>query len=234
MWNLAFGQPVSANHLYRLEFLTHQILSSVCIIAIIRTSYLVQSNLSGPDITWDYSNATIWTLPECAVAIISACLSSLRPVVRLLTGRTAQSASKIRISKPASGNPYSCFPNEGPGQHTTRDNRDDRKNTLSGKNHLHNPLPDRKRNNGPTLSADTFNCMGHSYDIETGRRHKEVKSTNGTLIAKIIKRQQQAHLATRSLTWYNDSDDSISSADKDNIPPVFGRATRPMSAFYNL
>jgi len=54
------------------------------IVAIIRIVVIMQLDLSSPDFTWYLNDATIWTSVEINVAIICACLPSLRPVLNFL------------------------------------------------------------------------------------------------------------------------------------------------------
>ena len=53
---------------------------SVCITSIIRLSTIKQLSLT--DQSWSYVPAAIWTSVECSVAVISACLPTLKPLFR--------------------------------------------------------------------------------------------------------------------------------------------------------
>ena len=65
---------------------------SVCIMSIIRLINLSQLDLASKDDSWDFCWFGLWTVLECNVAIASACLPSLRPIVGpLLSGRLARS-----------------------------------------------------------------------------------------------------------------------------------------------
>lgn len=47
------------------------------IISSVRIAFIIEV---GPDFTWDYTNPIIWSDIETSVAVICACLPSLRPV----------------------------------------------------------------------------------------------------------------------------------------------------------
>ena len=55
---------------------------SVCITSIIRLSTIKQLSLT--DQSWSYVPAAIWTSVECSVAVISACLPTLKPLFRTI------------------------------------------------------------------------------------------------------------------------------------------------------
>ena len=42
--------------------------------------------LTQVDITWNYADAAVWSAVEPNVAVISACLPMLQPVVKLVSG----------------------------------------------------------------------------------------------------------------------------------------------------
>lgn len=56
----------------------------VTIISIVRLSALVSVDLTSPDLTWNFSYVSIWTITESNMAIVSGCLPSLRPIYSLL------------------------------------------------------------------------------------------------------------------------------------------------------
>ncbi|KAI4183026.1 MAG: hypothetical protein L6R41_005636 [Letrouitia leprolyta] len=69
---------------------------TVCVVSIIRL--VVLSEVDKSDITWNYVPAACWTAAEPSIAVVSACLPSLRPLfVRLIwrnTHRPKLSSSK--------------------------------------------------------------------------------------------------------------------------------------------
>lgn len=63
---------------------------SVCIVSIIRVPYIasISSPASLADPSWSLAYAAIWTIVELNIAIVSACLPTLRPLfVRVFHGR---------------------------------------------------------------------------------------------------------------------------------------------------
>ncbi|KAL8405171.1 hypothetical protein RB594_009898 [Gaeumannomyces avenae] len=62
----------------------------VTIISMIRFNFMINVDLTSPDITWNFSNAIIWTNAEGNIAVICCCLPSLKPILNLLIhGRTS-------------------------------------------------------------------------------------------------------------------------------------------------
>ena len=55
----------------------------VVIVSSIRIAFIIQV---GPDFTWDYTNPIIWTDIETSIAVICACLPTLRPVAQYAVG----------------------------------------------------------------------------------------------------------------------------------------------------
>ena len=75
---------------------------SVCITSILRLHALYASSVSR-DITWDSATALIWSTVEVNVAIVCACLPTLKPIIslvfpRLLNGSRPLSARLSFIS----------------------------------------------------------------------------------------------------------------------------------------
>ncbi|KAL8824702.1 MAG: hypothetical protein Q9170_008072 [Blastenia crenularia] len=67
---------------------------TVCIVSVIRLVVLSQVNTS--DITWNYVPAACWSAAEPSIAVVSACLPSLRPLfVRLIWHRPKPSSSNL-------------------------------------------------------------------------------------------------------------------------------------------
>lgn len=66
----------SLSVLHNQQTLTPASTSSVCVIATVRLADLMTDNIANPDITWEFANVAIWTVPECAVATISGKLNS--------------------------------------------------------------------------------------------------------------------------------------------------------------
>lgn len=58
----------------------------VCLCSIIRL--VVLSRLEDVDLTWNYVNAGIWTATEPTMGVVSACLPSLRPLLKRLVSNT--------------------------------------------------------------------------------------------------------------------------------------------------
>ncbi|KAG8525512.1 uncharacterized protein KY384_009156 [Bacidia gigantensis] len=59
---------------------------TVCAVGI--THIVVYSNLNEDDLTWNYVDAAMWTAAEPSIAVVSACIPSLRPLfARLIWGR---------------------------------------------------------------------------------------------------------------------------------------------------
>lgn len=54
-------------------------------------------NLTQVDVTWNYADAAVWSAVEPNVAVISACLPMLRPVLKLI-GVTFSSVGSLRKS----------------------------------------------------------------------------------------------------------------------------------------
>ncbi|KAK0509450.1 hypothetical protein JMJ35_007844 [Cladonia borealis] len=60
----------------------------VCIISIIRL--VVLSRLTNFDVTWNFSDSAIWSTAEPCMGVISACLTTLRPLISILTRGTSR------------------------------------------------------------------------------------------------------------------------------------------------
>ncbi|KAI4209736.1 MAG: hypothetical protein LQ351_007332 [Letrouitia transgressa] len=62
----------------------------VTIISIVRLSTLVSVDLKSLDLDWNFALVGVWTLTESNMAIVSACLPSLKPILSLLVTGTAK------------------------------------------------------------------------------------------------------------------------------------------------
>ncbi|PCH03231.1 Hypothetical protein PENO1_033770 [Penicillium occitanis (nom. inval.)] len=65
--------------------------SFVIIASIIRLSQLHE--VASPDVTWGFNNTVIWSSVEPSVAVISACLPTMRPVIEVILPRSWRSRS---------------------------------------------------------------------------------------------------------------------------------------------
>ncbi|KAF2806913.1 uncharacterized protein BDZ99DRAFT_422208 [Mytilinidion resinicola] len=102
----------------------------VVVIAILRLVYLAADSTDDLDVTWAFVNVAIWTNCECSVAVVSACLPSLRPVMQWVftgsphskagssEGRPVVSLPSWRSSRSRSNHgiqePPACIVKEGP------------------------------------------------------------------------------------------------------------------------
>ncbi|KAL6830242.1 hypothetical protein V8C40DRAFT_181156 [Trichoderma camerunense] len=76
----------------------------VTIVSIVRLHYLLQGNLTSPDITWNFVDIALWSVLEGNVAIFCACLPFLRPVLSRFTfGIFSLSSLPSKKQQPSSG-----------------------------------------------------------------------------------------------------------------------------------
>lgn len=76
----------------------------VTIVSIVRLNYLLQGNLTSPDITWNFVDIALWSVLEGNVAIFCACLPFLRPVLSRFTfGIFSLSSLPSKKQQPSSG-----------------------------------------------------------------------------------------------------------------------------------
>jgi len=73
----------SSSHTSSTLASANQLLSSTCIISIIRISYLSQRTQS-KDIFWTSVTPACWSIVELHCGIICSCLATLRPLLRVL------------------------------------------------------------------------------------------------------------------------------------------------------
>ena len=74
---------VSTRHLSLVVF--HLcILLSVCVISIVRLVAVLQTNYTSPDVSWNMSESILWPFVEQTMAVVCACLPSLKPLIRFL------------------------------------------------------------------------------------------------------------------------------------------------------
>lgn len=79
--------------------------SFACVTALMRLLVSIL-HVDDPDLTWVYLDALIWTVVEPSVAVICACLPTLRPVLSYLLPRKFSLSSATRTkTKSASGYP---------------------------------------------------------------------------------------------------------------------------------
>ncbi|KAL8782392.1 MAG: hypothetical protein Q9213_005433 [Squamulea squamosa] len=99
-WMSGAGLWVCLEYLFRhkpliLDFLQvddYTAILSVCAVSVVRLVLLAGVDQS--DITWNYVPAAIWSAAEPSIAVVSACLPSLRPLfVRLVWGGTHRTKS---------------------------------------------------------------------------------------------------------------------------------------------
>ncbi|KAI4277218.1 MAG: hypothetical protein LQ337_001932 [Flavoplaca oasis] len=82
LWRLRTGKP---QKLLLTGIFTVGLI--VCVVSIVRL--VILANVDQSDITWNYVPAAIWSAAEPSVAVVSACLPSLRPLfVRVIWGGT--------------------------------------------------------------------------------------------------------------------------------------------------
>ena len=90
--------------------------SSVCITSIIRLSTI--NRLSLTDQSWSYVPAAIWTSVECSVAVISACLPTMKPLFRTIFDLT--DALPFEAPRKASGDDSECGVSRNPSPDRVR------------------------------------------------------------------------------------------------------------------
>ncbi|KAK1569460.1 uncharacterized protein LY79DRAFT_653959 [Colletotrichum navitas] len=65
----------------------------VTIISIVRLQTILSVDLKSPDITWNFCSTIIWTNVEANIAIVCACLPSLKPLLSLMIDGTLKSSN---------------------------------------------------------------------------------------------------------------------------------------------
>ncbi|GFP53034.1 satratoxin biosynthesis SC1 cluster protein 4 [Trichoderma asperellum] len=75
----------------------------VTIVSIVRLHYLLQGNLTSPDITWNFVNIALWSVVEGNTAIFCACLPFLRPILSKFTFGIFSLSSLPSKKQPSSG-----------------------------------------------------------------------------------------------------------------------------------
>ncbi|RDW60639.1 hypothetical protein BP6252_12022 [Coleophoma cylindrospora] len=80
----------------------------IVVISATRLAYVLHLDLVSVDITWHFNNTEIWTTLEAYIAIICACLPSLKPIISLVfksafASRKATSNSNLNGSTQRSG-----------------------------------------------------------------------------------------------------------------------------------
>ncbi|KAI6350726.1 hypothetical protein MCOR25_010441 [Pyricularia grisea] len=75
----------------------------VTIISMVRLSYLLQLDLESPDITWNFTNAVIWTNLEGNIAIVCCCLPTLKPILNMIVDGSFSTRLGSRKNTYASG-----------------------------------------------------------------------------------------------------------------------------------
>ncbi|KAK1951970.1 hypothetical protein LY78DRAFT_731711 [Colletotrichum sublineola] len=74
----------------------------VTIISMVRLKTILAVDLKSPDITWNFCDTIIWTNVEANIAIVCACLPSLKPLLSLAIDGT-MSSSKSKEDKSSDG-----------------------------------------------------------------------------------------------------------------------------------
>ncbi|KAL7961750.1 hypothetical protein V8C34DRAFT_272282 [Trichoderma compactum] len=96
----------------------------VTIISIVRLHFLLQGNLTSPDITWNFVDIALWSVLEGNVAIICACLTFLRPVLSRFTfGIFSLSSLPSKKQQPSSGTLRMSFHHRDAPRTWQRDSR---------------------------------------------------------------------------------------------------------------
>ncbi|KAK1255860.1 hypothetical protein MKX07_008119 [Trichoderma sp. CBMAI-0711] len=88
----------------------------VTIVSIVRFHYLLEGNLTSPDITWNFVNIALWSVLEGNLAIFCACLPFLRPlIIKLGCRNLSLSTATSKKQKQSSTTPrMSLHPNDHP------------------------------------------------------------------------------------------------------------------------
>ncbi|KAL8345848.1 hypothetical protein RB601_005756 [Gaeumannomyces tritici] len=103
----------------------------VTIISMVRFNFILNVDLASPDITWNFSNAIIWTNAESNIAVVCCCLPSLKPILNLLIhgraslttgGGSGGSGSKQKGSGGGADNSLVTF-GQGGGRRVDNDGR---------------------------------------------------------------------------------------------------------------
>ncbi|MCJ1311312.1 hypothetical protein MMC25_004983 [Agyrium rufum] len=69
----------------------------VVAVSIARINFVVNLDLTSPDLTWNFVDTQIWTCIETNVGIICGCLPSLRPLLTLITTGSAKPNTRPSI-----------------------------------------------------------------------------------------------------------------------------------------
>ncbi|KAL9015437.1 MAG: hypothetical protein Q9185_007166, partial [Variospora sp. 1 TL-2023] len=117
---------------------------------------VVLARLDQADVTWNYINTVIWSVLEPSMAVVCACIPSLRPLYSVAVGGFQNMTSVSRSKIMSSGTNIS-----GRGtNHTSWRPQLSRSRTSDG---LFSPLQEE-------LAADDAKPLGHGVSIRGGRR----------------------------------------------------------------
>ena len=75
----------------------------VCVVSIYRLKKLLETDFASPDLTWTFTDIAMWSVVETNVALVSACLPSLRPILLVFSssfGTVYQSQGAIERTFP--------------------------------------------------------------------------------------------------------------------------------------
>ncbi|KAL9129396.1 MAG: hypothetical protein Q9175_007303 [Cornicularia normoerica] len=67
------------------DYIPENSFGGIIIISIVRLVALVQTDLTSPDLDWNLAFVGVWSATEGNMAIVCACLPSLRPILSLIT-----------------------------------------------------------------------------------------------------------------------------------------------------
>ncbi|KAK2036964.1 hypothetical protein LZ31DRAFT_482399, partial [Colletotrichum somersetense] len=65
----------------------------VTVISMVRFHAILSADLKSPDITWNNCSSIVWTNVEANIAIVCACLPSLKPLISLAVNGTMKSSN---------------------------------------------------------------------------------------------------------------------------------------------
>lgn len=149
---------------------------SVTATSIYRLTLLLK--LTQVDITWNYADAAVWSAVEPNVAVISACLPMLRPVLKLVGG-TIGSMSSLGKSPSHTAGPVVTTGNEHP--------------------HSRPSIVSTMKNGGhfarlDEVSSSSDRVHREEWELWESRRSEDVQRTNAFGRSEQKDRQGQAEL----------------------------------------
>ncbi|KAL8747123.1 MAG: hypothetical protein Q9190_000946 [Brigantiaea leucoxantha] len=151
---------------------------SVTLISIVRLSTLVNVDLHSLDLDWNFTYVGVWTITESNMAIVSACLPSLKPILSLLvTGSpnpSSYGSSKRSYSSKGIGL-SSTSRSRSRGNTFNEDDREDRHTFV----HLYGEPEDcsRGRANSSTIISGGPGLPNHGQPTELkGTAHDRINA----------------------------------------------------------